>query len=714
MNSTTPRRSGAPFGVHSAAATTPLSRGGAHAARRRTRIGAGATAVVLAAGIVPFLATSSNAAVPTFPDNVVVFPDRDFVTVEGYQDHIGQDATITVTRGGQVVGSAVGTVAKGDVAFEINHPGGYCWGAGGGPAVTPDIVKGDKVTIKFADGTTGDTTVSTGTATQHATLSGSTVTVTGTYGADVIPGQVEARIVNPDLTAEIGRRDVRAVAGGLARAPKGGYSSSLELADGKFTATYVFDTARAAEIAAATQVERFMSWQVEDTDANRQGLTISEFGESGGPGLGGCPAGPADVAAPKATYATTRSADKTKLAVKWTPADPVPGAAAVTGYSVEALKADGTLSGARTAATANGVTLTVDAAVADYTVEVRALTGAKMGDPFTLAPTSGTGQPPADQTAPKLTATPAAGATKDAPAITSSVTLASETAADVYFTTDGKPVVDGDLPSDTAQLYKAPIAITAPTEVHAVAIDRAGNISTQVVGFYAATAPTTTPPVPPTDPANPPTDTTGNPPAPADPPAQAKAPAAPVLTQPTAVDTGKTSVKLTWAKVDTATGYQVTAYNDATPPVALPAAQQPGETTDLTQTVAGLTGSTAYRFSVVAINAGGRSGASNEVRVVTLEDLTIGTAKWKSGDFRVTGTSTAPSGTVTVFRTKDDGTIGAQIGTLQATLTTAVAPATGTTYSWRVRTGVPTTNPGRVFVKSSTGGVAGPFVVTNG
>src|SRR5215213_9171588 len=136
-------------------------------------------------------AVVAQAAVPTFPDNVVVFPDRDFVTIEGYQDHIGETATVTVTRGTQVMGSAVGTVAEGDVAFEINHPGGVCWGAGGGPAVTPDIQKGDKVSIKFADGTSGDTTTSTGTATTHAVLSGNTVTVEGTYGADVIPGQAE-------------------------------------------------------------------------------------------------------------------------------------------------------------------------------------------------------------------------------------------------------------------------------------------------------------------------------------------------------------------------------------------------------------------------------------------------------------------------------------------------------------------------------------------
>ena len=63
-----------------------------------------------------------------------------------------------------------------------------------------------------------------------------------------------------------------------------------------------------------------MSWQVEDADANRQGLTIAELGELGGPGMGGCPAGPSDQAAPTSSYAVARSADRSRLAVTWAPA----------------------------------------------------------------------------------------------------------------------------------------------------------------------------------------------------------------------------------------------------------------------------------------------------------------------------------------------------------------------------------------------------------
>src|SRR4051794_29270394 len=110
-----PSRTGAPAGV------TAGPRPEAPPGRRRKAIVAGlvATGLVSSSLIMPGLAA---AAVPSFPDNVVVFPDRDFVTIEGYQDHIGETATVEVKRAGQVVGSAKGVVEAGDVAFEINHP----------------------------------------------------------------------------------------------------------------------------------------------------------------------------------------------------------------------------------------------------------------------------------------------------------------------------------------------------------------------------------------------------------------------------------------------------------------------------------------------------------------------------------------------------------------------------------------------------------------
>src|SRR3954463_15221158 len=289
--------------------------------RRARRLVNRRVAMTAVAGAIAAGATAAgyvaDAAVPSFPNNVVVFPDRDFVTIEGYQTHIGEVGLVEVTRDGKVIGSAKGTVEEGDVAFEVNHPGGYCWGAGTGLNVTPDIRPGDKATISFNGIEAGDTTTANTYVTEDMSLTGAlkdTVVVHGYAGPGVNQAQMEQRIIQPDLVdTEVGKRDIRAVPGPLTPAPKGAYSSSLTFEGNQFTATYVFqDPAKALIASQADLGERAMSWQVEDADGNRQGLTIAEFGEAGGPGMGGCPLGPGDAAAPQPGTATVqRSTDKT-------------------------------------------------------------------------------------------------------------------------------------------------------------------------------------------------------------------------------------------------------------------------------------------------------------------------------------------------------------------------------------------------------------------
>ena len=73
---------------------------------RRRRVLAGLTAATLAATTAGVLtAGTAFAAIPTAPDNLLVFPNRDFITIEGYQSHKGEVATIELTRAGKVVGS---------------------------------------------------------------------------------------------------------------------------------------------------------------------------------------------------------------------------------------------------------------------------------------------------------------------------------------------------------------------------------------------------------------------------------------------------------------------------------------------------------------------------------------------------------------------------------------------------------------------------------
>lgn len=121
--------------------------------------------------------------------NFIIFKDRDFVTVEGFYTFKGKDAITRVLRNGVLTGAARATVNGGDVAYEVNHPGGerallfiflslpvevveepvvipalllllaystpsgYCWSAGvpgdNFPNITPDIQAGDLVTITF-------------------------------------------------------------------------------------------------------------------------------------------------------------------------------------------------------------------------------------------------------------------------------------------------------------------------------------------------------------------------------------------------------------------------------------------------------------------------------------------------------------------------------------------------------------------------------------
>src|SRR4051794_26130496 len=119
-------------------------------ARRGLLLGGLAVTLAAAAG---GLAPAASAAVPKSPDNIVVYPDRDGVSLEGFAAAAGQDVTVQVHRGSTVIGSATVTGARaaataaGSPTVVINSPGGVCWGAGGGLPVTPDIRAGDVVTV---------------------------------------------------------------------------------------------------------------------------------------------------------------------------------------------------------------------------------------------------------------------------------------------------------------------------------------------------------------------------------------------------------------------------------------------------------------------------------------------------------------------------------------------------------------------------------------
>lgn len=460
----------------------PLGRIAGHV--RRLGLKRAAAIALTLAGTSAMLVVSATAAPPAFPSNLVVFPDRDFLSAEGFQDHVNETALVDVTRPGVgVVGSAQVEIGAGDVPFEINHPGGYCWGRNTGVNVTPDIIPGDVVALHFDDGTSWDVTAGDAYVTGVDYVPGAnTFTVTGHIGASVDPANVEQRIVNPDLTGTaVGRRDIRAVPGPLTADRNGQYESSLTFSGTTFTATYVFLDPAIAQIAATGGGERLLSWQVTDAANNRQGITIAEFGELGGPGMGGCPNGPLASGPQGPTNVTALTQSGSSIKVDWTPAVAIPGTPPITGYRVTAVAQTATGGeqveiGRRIAGQgASSTTITGLTSGETYDIEIVSLSSAGATFPAIHA------TPGVDVTPPTLTADLPGGSYATAQTVKLTV---DEPNSEIYYTLDGTSPLDGTgSPSLGAILYTGPITIATTTTLNAVAFDVAGLTS----GIFTAT-----------------------------------------------------------------------------------------------------------------------------------------------------------------------------------------------------------------------------------
>ncbi len=663
-----------------------------HRSRRPSRrLSSALLAAALAAGGLTtgvLLAGPAAAEVPAFPDNIVVFPDRDFVTIEGFMAAAGQPVTVQVRRGGAVIGSATGTgataaeLAAGGVLIEVNHPGGLCWGAGGGLQVTPDIRAGDVVVVTAA-GVTRDTTVQDAAVT-GSSLSGSTLTVTGHVASGINTDFLEQRIINPAMTNDptIGRRDVRAVTGGLTAAAKGEYSSGLAVSGTTATATYQFASQETAQLAAAGGL-RMMTWQNQDADGNRQGITISEFGELGGPGMGGCPAG-ATGQGPQSPTSVTATQSGSDVAVSWTPAIQNPGTEPVQGWTVR-LVDQSSRSGVQSESGVrlsdpNGSAVALPGTLAGFRVEVRAVS--TTGESWPPA-VNGVTRPPGstDTTSPPVSASPRSGTFTSAQTV---VLTSSDTLAEIYFTTDGTSPMDVAAGSTgrTSTLYNGPIMIAPPTAGSTVvlkfaAIDGAQNTSPVVTETY----------------------TFGS----------ASAPGAPTVGT---VAAGSGSATVHWTAPTNPGSSAVTSYQVSAAPAGggtpVTVSTLPSATT---ATLTGLTNGTSYAVTVAAANATGMGPASAAVSVTpaapATDTLTTTRAQWKSGDFRMEGTGSTPGATVSV---RAGGATGRVIGT--AVVAAPVAPATTGVWTLRIRTGPDaTTRPQNVYVTSTGGGRIGPVTL---
>jgi Chitobiase/beta-hexosaminidase C-terminal domain/Fibronectin type III domain len=660
---------------------------------RRTAVVGALSVTLLSTGLA--FGPSALAAVPTAPDNITIFPDRDFISVDGFADHAGQPITIELTRPGQgVIGSATGTAASaaeitaGNPIIEVNHPGGLCWGAGGGVQVTPDIQPGDTAVVKFGNTAAGDTTTQDVAVTDSA-LEGSRLTVNGRVGPGVDPANLEQRIVQPDLKDDpaVGRRDVRAVPGPLTQSDKGNYQSALEVNGQTFTATYEFDNPETALTASKGQL-RAMNWQNTDGDGNRQGITISEFGEAGGPGMGGCPA-PAAQQGPLSPTGVTAVQNGANVDVKWTPATQNPGTAAVQGYTVRAVDVTATGGeqnevGKRTSNPA-ATTMSLPATLAGKRIEVRTVTQSGESWPpalnGTTAPGGGTGGDPADTTAPVASAAPAGGTFTAAQTVT---LTADQPGSQIYYTLDGSDPLEGaDQASLKSTVYTAPIPIApspAPVVLRYVAFDPAGNASLARTETYTFST--------------------------------VAGPGAPTAVTATG---GDRSATVNWTAptlppgASPVTGYQITVTptgGGAGAPVTATAGAAA-----TAQQITGLTNGVTYSVTVAATNAQGTSTStpvSVTPAVPTVDRLTVGSARWKLGDFRVDGTGTIAGSRLTLHTGSFTGPV---INTGVITVAPPAAGATTGTWSIRLRNGQPPTNPGTIYVTSDKGGRVGPVAM---
>jgi len=163
-------------------------------------------------------------------------------------------------------------------------------------------------------------------------------------------------------------------------------------------------------------------------------------------------------------------------------------------------------------------------------------------------------------------------------------------------------------------------------------------------------------------------------------------PLAPTLGGSTA---GQESITVRWSSDDTSiTGYEVQVYDAAGAEVG---GLRP--TSGKSLTVDGLAADTPYTFEVRAQNSAGWgafSARSGALRPTAKTDrITIASARWKSGDFRVVGTGSEVGVTVTVKHASDGVVLG------RAAVVAAAPPAIGD-YSMRARdNAAPRTNPAR-------------------
>lgn len=610
---------------------------------------------------------------PLAPDNIICMPNTDACVIQAFINYVGRPLTVEVVRNNEVVGSSVGIVSGGIIAFQINHPTGICWGDGTNLKVTPDIQKGDNVFVKDGTQVLAQSTVLDGYIIDSKIVNNEVI-VSGYIDAAIPPTNVEVRIVNPLLVnTAVRRRDVRALVGPFVNAV--GYSSIVVVSGTTFTATFTFNDVATANIAGKSTIQDVSFWQFTDAAGNQQGVTISERGVLGGPFAPSCP--------PAAEFANNVAPPAIAISnslIKWSPIVPVPGAPPVTAYTVDVIKPSTmpAVYGFIAPITKNGIDFTLAKIEVGDIIEVRTKQGSRLSNPIQITYS-------ATPLVPVITSTPVISLSNNV--TTSQIVLTSNT-NQIAYTLDGTNVVQEGKLSETASLYSGPIQVSERITLNAVAFDQTGLLSDIITGVVM--------PIP-----------------------QVVKPMS-VKTFQVIVENGM--VRLTWSTPTdpTISAYKVRIYEGPTLFTFGSNLISERQTSSTFMIIKDLIPGQFYKFSVSSLNSQGVVSDESQLSLSTMfpepvDDITITGATWTTFEFRVRGTGTNSNAVITVHYAKPDNTIGSPI-LLRGTNTPITGILTGCVanicnYDIRVKKTGPSTKPARVYVKSSFGGMFGPYNV---
>ena len=598
---------------------------------------------------------------PTFPNNIVCFPERDFCSIDGFIDYTNQQLTLNAFRNLELMGSVIGTVSGGGIAFEVNHPGSLCWGDNTNLKVTPNIKINDRIEIKKEGLLLAEMVIKNGYI-NNKEIKDNVIKVNGYVDSNINLKNIELRIVNPDLKdTVILRRDVRAIVGAIAPTFTG-YLSGMSVLDNNFIATFEFLDITTANIAFNGAFSLSM-WETEDASGNPLGITISEFGEIGGPWSLLCPA--------YANYINTNLQHLivSNQIIRWdNNIQLLPGADPITGFDIQVIRNQNnnidSINGFRFSNSINYYDFSNIGILLSDIIEFRIKSSNKLSDPVIIKLNTNL------IIIPEIIFTP----TPNTNSIinTNEVSLSSNTGQILYTLDNTDPELLNGI------IYTESIKITKEVTIKAIAYSYDGKKTNIIVGKYAPIFEVKTY-LPPSD---------------------------------LIITRLSNSLQASWTDINNPSInlYKINIYSNNNFISSIESSIKP-------LVIKNLIEGTIYTFSIMARYDTIWSTESDKSAGVgfpnLVDNIIITSAKWKSTEFRITGTSSMPSVILTLYKANIDNSISVNKLNIQGTNNPISATSSSTpditnnyVFDIRVKKGQVPPNPNKIYISSSKGGVS--------